>query len=74
MFPRTIKITLEKTETGFSAYANDFPVFVTGGTIPELIDHAVESTSFYFKEENISIFADIKLKQTFGNSFHTTDC
>ena len=52
---RKILITVEKTDTGFSAYSNDYPIFTTGRTIPELIDNAFEASSFYFEEENTRI-------------------
>jgi len=50
---RTAKIiiTVEKTDTGFSAYANDFPMFTTGRTVSELISNAVEASQLYFEDE-----------------------
>lgn len=52
---KKIAIVVEKTDTGFSAYSNDFPIFTTGRTIPELIDHAFEAANLYFEDENIEI-------------------
>ena len=46
---------LEKTETGFSAYALDYPIFTTGKTISELLDNAFEAANLYFEEEEILI-------------------
>ncbi len=50
-----IAITIEKTDTGFSAYAEDYPIFTTGRTVPELMNNAFEAASFYFEEEGITI-------------------
>jgi len=55
---KTISIIVEKTDTGFSAYSNDFPIFTTGRTIPELIDNAYEAVNFYFEDEKIEIKQD----------------
>lgn len=46
---------VEKTDTGFSAFAEDYPIFTTGRTIPELMDNAFEAASLNFEEENIKI-------------------
>ncbi len=67
---KSIQMTLEKTENGFSAYSNDFPIYTTGTTIPELIDNAIEASSFYFEEEKISISAEnIKFEIDFQQFF-----
>jgi len=50
-----ITMTLEKTDTGFSAYANDYPIFTTGRTIPELMQNAFEAASLYFEEEGFDL-------------------
>ena len=55
---RKIPIIVEKTDTGFSAYSNDYPIFTTGRTIPELIDNAFEATNLYFEDEKIKINHD----------------
>jgi predicted RNase H-like HicB family nuclease len=52
---KKITITVEKTETGFSAYAKDYPIFTTGKTISELIDNAYEATNLYFEDEKLKI-------------------
>ncbi|MBI1183507.1 XRE family transcriptional regulator [bacterium] len=44
-----IKIIVEKTDTGFSAYAEDYPIFTTGKSIPDLIDNTHEAVNFYFE-------------------------
>lgn len=53
-----IKMIVEKTDTGFSAYSDNYPIFTTGRTIPELIDNAFEAANLYFEEEGIQITHD----------------
>jgi predicted RNase H-like HicB family nuclease len=55
---KKISIIVEKTDTGFSAYSNDYPIFTTGRTIPELIDNAFEAVNFYFEDEKIEVKHD----------------
>ena len=38
-----IIMTVEKTDTGFSAYSDDHSIYTTGKTIPELINNAFEA-------------------------------
>ena len=52
---KKIKMIVEKTDTGFSAYSEDYPIFTTGKTIPELINNAYEAAQLFFEEENIKI-------------------
>jgi predicted RNase H-like HicB family nuclease len=52
---KKIKMLVEKTDTGFSAFAEDYPVYTTGRTIPELIDNAIEAANLCFEEEQIKI-------------------
>jgi len=70
MTKKKILMTVEKTDTGFSAYANDYAIFTTGESIPTLINAAYEATEFYFEEENVKIKAsdivfEIDFKQFF---------
>jgi predicted RNase H-like HicB family nuclease len=51
---KKIKVTVEKTDTGFSAFCEDYPIFTTGRTIPELIDNAFEAANLYFEDDNIN--------------------
>ena len=48
---KKIKVIIEKSNTGFSAYAAEYPVFTTGATINELIDNIDEAFSLYFEGE-----------------------
>lgn len=50
-----IKIIVEITDTGFSAFVEDYPVFTTGRTVPELTDNALEAANLYFEEEGIAL-------------------
>ena len=61
---------LEKTNTGFSAYALDYPVYTTAETIPELLENAFEATKLYFKEEKVHLERDmIKFEIDFTQFF-----
>jgi len=61
---------LEKTDTGFSAYAADYPVYTTARTLAELLDNAFEATNLYFEEENIQLtHENIKFEIDFKQFF-----
>ncbi len=55
---KRITYILEKTDTGFSAYASDYPIFTTGKTIAELLDNAYEAANLYFEEEDFKVTHD----------------
>jgi predicted RNase H-like HicB family nuclease len=52
---KKIKMVVEKTETGFSAFSEEYPVYTTGRTISELIDNAYEASNLYFEDQNIQV-------------------
>jgi len=52
---RKIKMIVEKTDTGFSAFSEEYPIYTTARTIPELIDNALEAANLFFEEESIRI-------------------
>ena len=52
---KKIKMIVEKTDTGFSAFSEDYPIYSTGRTIPELIDNALEAANLFFEEDGIRI-------------------
>jgi predicted RNase H-like HicB family nuclease len=52
---KKIKMIVEKTDTGFSAFSEDYPIYTTGRTIPELIDNALEAANLFFEEDGIRI-------------------
>lgn len=63
-------MTVEKTDTGFSAFSKEYPIFTTGKSIPELINNTYEATELYFEEENgnierKNIIFEIDFKQFF---------
>ncbi len=70
MAKKKIVMTVEKTDTGFSAYSVDYAIYTTGRSIPDLINNAYEATGFYFEEENIKIETDdIKFEIDFKQFF-----
>ncbi|MDN4164272.1 hypothetical protein QWY31_02100 [Cytophagales bacterium LB-30] len=57
---KKIVILVEKTATGFSAYARDYSVYSTGSSMAELTQHMVEALTLYFE----TIEADREVKET----------
>lgn len=55
---KKIDMIIEKTKTGFSAYANDYPIFTTGKTIADLINNTYEAATLYFEEQKIKVTHD----------------
>jgi hypothetical protein len=51
---KKIVIKVEKTTSGFSAYAEKYPAFTTGRNSAELISNMVDSINTYFEAENQS--------------------
>ncbi len=45
------KMILEKTDTGFSAYSPDHPVFTTGDSINDVINNSVEAFNLFLEEK-----------------------
>lgn len=67
---KKIVMMLEKTDTGFSAYALKYPIYTTGKTITELLDNAFEAANLYFEEEKIQVPHDsIKFEIDFKQFF-----
>lgn len=59
---------VEKTDTGFSAYAKTDPIFTTGSSIPELINNAYEATDLFLEEKeagDVDVNFEIDFKQFF---------
>jgi predicted RNase H-like HicB family nuclease len=72
MKPKKVKINMivEKTETGFSAYSEEYSIYTTGRTITELIDNAYEAANLYFEDEQVilaheNVKFEIDFKQFF---------
>lgn len=53
MKTQKIKIIIEKTDTGFSAYSDKHSIFTTGESISKLIDNAYEAAALYLEDEEI---------------------
>jgi predicted RNase H-like HicB family nuclease len=67
---KKIVAKVEKTKTGFSAFAIDYPVFTTGKTISELTKNLAEALNLYFEDdgywvEEKNIDLEIDLQQFF---------
>ena len=52
---KKIKMIVEKTDTGFSAYSDEYPIYTTGRTVPELINNSYEATNLYFEDQKVTI-------------------
>lgn len=65
-----IKLIVEKTDTGFSCYAESYPIFTTGKTIPELFENSYEAANLYGEEDGIEItHADLQFEIDFQQFF-----
>lgn len=67
---KKFKFIVEKTETGFSAYSEEIPIFTTGENMTELHSHILEALELAYEGtdktvsgENIEL--EINLKQFF---------
>lgn len=54
-YPKLINVVVEKTDTGFSAMAEQFSVYTTGKDIPELYSHLVESLNFALEDDGFEV-------------------
>ncbi len=52
---KKIKLVIEKTDTGFSAYCKDYPVYTTGKSFTELLNHAVEAMNLFLIEQGAEV-------------------
>ena len=70
MAKKKIIMTVEKTDTGFSAYSETYPIFTTGRTIPELINNAFEAAELFFEGSATNLNrSDIKFEIDFQQFF-----
>lgn len=46
---------VEKTNTGFSAFSEEYPIYTTGKTVAELMNNALEAMSLHFEEKNVTV-------------------
>jgi len=61
-----IEIIVEKTKTGYSAYAEKYPVYTVGGSLDELKANILEALNLHFEkqgktvtEKNLKIVLDL---------------
>ena len=67
---RIIIMTVEKTETGFSAFSENYGIYTTGKTVPELINNAFEASELCFEGQDVNItHRDIKFEIDFQQFF-----
>jgi hypothetical protein len=52
---KKIEMTVERTSTGYSAYAKKFPVATTGKDLMELKSSMVEALNLFFEEEGRNV-------------------
>lgn len=58
-----IIVIVEKTKTGFSAFAKNYSVYTTGKSITELQKNILEALNFYFEDENKTVkIKDLQLQ------------
>lgn len=50
---KKVKIKVENTTTGYSAYVEKYAAYTTGKNIPELMNHMVDALNLYFEEAGI---------------------
>lgn len=59
---KKISIIVEKTETGYSAYAEEYPVYTVGNNLDELKSNILEAINLYFEDEKRTVTAeDLKI-------------
>ena len=52
---KKIRMVVEKTNTGFSAYSEDYPIFTTATKMTDLLINATEAANLYFNETGQTI-------------------
>ncbi len=55
---KKITLLVEKTETGYSAYTEDYPVYTVGSNLDELKNNTLEALNLYFDETKSQITVD----------------
>jgi len=57
-----IEMIVEKTKTGYSAYAEKYPLYTVGNTLNELKANMLEALNLYFEEQGKTITeTDLKI-------------
>ena len=50
-----VEVIVEKTKTGYSAYAKKYPVYTVGSSLEELKGNILEAISLYFEDKDVNI-------------------
>ncbi len=50
-----IEVIIEKTKTGYSAYAEKYPVYTVGKTLDALKKKSIEALNLYFEKDGKSV-------------------
>lgn len=58
-----IQVIIEKTKTGYSAYAEKHPVYTVGGSLEELKANILEALNLYFDKQGKTV-TELDLKIT----------
>ena len=67
---KKIVMIVEKTDTGFSAYSVDYPIYTTGKSIVDLIENAYEAANLYDEDqERILAHDNLKFELDFKQFF-----
>ena len=66
---KSIKIIVEKTETGFSAFSEEYPIFTTGKSVPDLINNALEATQLHFEGQYEILHKNLRFEIDFAQFF-----
>jgi predicted RNase H-like HicB family nuclease len=53
-----IEMIIERTRTGYSAYATKFPVFTVGKSLEELKNNILEAVNLYLEDQKMTVTAD----------------
>ena len=57
-----IEMIVEKTKTGYSAYAEKYPVYTVGTTLDELKTNMLEAANLYFQaQDRVMLETDLKI-------------
>ncbi len=69
-FKKKIRLIIEKTDTGFSAYSEAYPVFTTGRLFSDLLHNSVEALNLFMNDQGVQVSEkniqfEIDLKQFF---------
>jgi hypothetical protein len=48
---KKVRVIIEKTSTGYSAYAEKLHIYTTGGNVNELLANILEAVNFYLMEK-----------------------